>query len=299
MENYNKYLPTSELDNKWGMTLLNVGCGQIYSTDVYPAAKHPEAYEFKWQNGRILREYQLIYISQGKGIFESGSSGPQNLEGGTIILLFPGEWHRYRPDPSTGWVEYWAGFKGHLADSVVGSSLFDRRAPLIVTGAHPDIISLYEGIMAHTRSELPGYQPLVAGMVVHLLGLVFALSRQRTLTDERGDQQQLVQKAKVLIRELAQSKTAIQEVAAKLQTGYSHFRKIFKKHTGLAPGQYLNQLKIERAKSLLLYSDKRVKEIAYELNFESENYFSKFFRQKTGLSPLAFKQAYCVTHANA
>src|SRR5690606_20325449 len=161
-----------------GITLLNAGCGEIIDTASYPADNHPDPYQFKWQNGRILQEYQLIYISKGKGIFESQSAGFIKVQAGSIILLFPGEWHRYRPDPNTGWVEYWAGFKGNIADSFLDNSFFHRKAPLIHTGIRPDIISLYQDIMGHTRSELPGYQPLVGGMVIHLLGLIYSLIKQ-------------------------------------------------------------------------------------------------------------------------
>lgn len=292
MERYYKYLPTSGEDDKWGMTLLNAGCGEIMDTESYPVQNHPAPYQFKWQNGRLLQEYQLIYISKGEGIFESESAGGMPVHAGTIILLFPGEWHRYCPNLNTGWVEYWVGFKGNIADSILENSLFQRKYPLIHTGVRPDIISLYQDIMTHTQTESPGYQPLVSGMVVHLLGLVYSLTKQQGIAQEIGDHQQLVQKAMVLIREVTETKITLEDIADQLKIGYSLFRKIFKKHTGLAPGQYLNQLKIERAKNHLLYSDKLIKEIAYELNFESEYYFSKFFKEKTGFSPLAFKKNY-------
>jgi AraC-like DNA-binding protein len=47
-------------------------------------------------------------------------------------------------------------------------------------------------------------------------------------------------------------------------------------------------LRIEKAKQLLAGTSKPVKEIAYELSFDSGLYFSKMFRQKTGLSPQLF-----------
>ncbi|MFD2967229.1 AraC family transcriptional regulator [Sphingobacterium bambusae] len=294
MESYYRYLPTSGDDDKWGLTLLNVGCGEVVNCANYPLTGHPEPYQFQWKQGRRLQEYQLIYISKGTGIFESQNGGLRKVSAGTMILLFPGEWHRYRPDSQTGWVEYWVGFKGSTADTMLEHSFFYRNKPVIQTGLHPGIVSLYQDIMTQTRSELPGYQPLVAGMVAHLLGLVYALIKQQRVERESGEHVNLVQQAMVLIRENTETKITLMEIAEQLKLGYSLFRKIFKRHTGLAPGQYLTQLKIERAKSHLLYSEKRVKEIAYALNFESEYYFSKFFKDKTGLSPMAFKKTYAI-----
>ncbi len=292
MESYYKYLPTSGQDNKWGLTLLNTGCGEVANNVGYPNNQHPEAYGFKWQQGRILQEYQLIYISRGTGVFESKTTGKIRVTAGTFILLFPGEWHRYKPDINTGWVEYWIGFDGFVIDSLVRNSIFQPAKALIYTGVRPEIICLYDGLLAQAEAELPGYQSLAGGMILHLLGLVNSLEKQQNLTKVNKDHQQLVQKAMVMIRENAEDKLNLNDVAYQLQTSYSKFRKIFKRHTGLAPGQYLIQLKVDRAKSLLLYTDKLIKEVAYELNFDSEYYFSKFFKERTGLSPIAFKKRY-------
>ncbi|NQD69669.1 AraC family transcriptional regulator [Sphingobacterium shayense] len=292
MESYYKYLPTSGQDNKWGLTLLNTGCGEVANNVGYPNNQHPEAYEFKWLQGRILQEYQLIYISRGNGVFESKTIGEIKVGEGSFILLFPGEWHRYKPDTQTGWVEYWIGFEGFVIDSLVKSYIFQPANALIYTGVRPEIICLYESLLAQAEAELPGYQSLAGGMILHLLGLVNSLEKQQNLIRANKDHQQLVQKAMVMIRENAGSTLNLNDVANELQTSYSTFRKIFKRHTGLAPGQYLIQLKVDRAKNLLLYTDKLIKEIAYELNFESEYYFSKFFKERTGFSPIAFKKRY-------
>src|SRR5690606_38137266 len=138
--------------------------------------------------------------------------------------------------------------------------------------------------------------PHVSSMVLHLLGLIYSLTMQDALANEDKHHHQLVQKAKSVIREHIETRTSIEEISEQLQIGYSLFRKVFKKHTGITPGQYLIQLKIDRAKQLLVSSDKLIKEIAYDLNFESESYFSKFFKEKVNLSPIAYKKLYSTNH---
>jgi AraC-like DNA-binding protein len=61
-----------------------------------------------------LPEFQLILISEGGGFFESGPTGKVGIKADSIILLFPGVWHRYRPDPNTGWTERWISFHGDI-----------------------------------------------------------------------------------------------------------------------------------------------------------------------------------------
>ena len=79
---------------------------------------------------------------------------------------------------------------------------------------------------------------------------------------------------------------------SELKVGYSWFRKHFKSYTGLSPGQYYLQLKIEQAKNQLLTSDCSIKNVAYNLNFESVGYFSKIFNEKTGHKPTEFRRLF-------
>ena len=102
-----KYLIINEEDKKLGFNILHGGHNLIQPNEPYPMPEHPENYKFKWEKGRRLNEYQAIYIINGKGVFESESAGMRRINSGSIILLFPDEWHRYKPSISTGWNEYW------------------------------------------------------------------------------------------------------------------------------------------------------------------------------------------------
>lgn len=96
----------------------------------------------------------------------------------------------------------------------------------------------------------------------------------------------------MLIRANLETSAGPQDVAGKLGISYSRFRKIFKQYTGMAPVQYQIQLKLEKAKQELINTSKSIKEIAFELNFESSQYFSNQFKEKTKLTPLEFRRSY-------
>ncbi|HWK57807.1 MAG TPA: AraC family transcriptional regulator [Parapedobacter sp.] len=292
MKTCRNYLPVSPDDEKWGLCTLNAGAGAIPFSSAYPSADHPAAYYFNWQNGRVLGEYQLIYITHGEGEFESQTGGRQRINDGSIVMLFPDEWHRYKPDAQTGWNEYWVGFKGPIADQLVRNNFFSVRKPVIHIGFREEIISLFDDISERTRTERTGYQPLISGEVLHLLGFVHAISKENALNYKKDDTEQLVGKARVIFRENIETPITAEQVAEELGVSYSLFRKVFKKYTGISPGQYAIQLKIEKAKRLLTFPDKLVKEVAYELGFESCFYFSKLFKEKTGLSPASYRERY-------
>ena len=52
---------------------------------------------------------------------------------------------------------------------------------------------------------------------------------------------------------------------------------------------YIHSYIIEEAKTILLSSNYTISEIAYNLGFEYPQYFSKLFKQKTGLSPFEYR----------
>jgi len=75
---------------------------------------HSQKYALSWEEGRVLQDFQVVYTSKGKGIFQFRQSRKILINAGDALLLFPEEWHRYRPDPEVGWTKYWIGFNGDV-----------------------------------------------------------------------------------------------------------------------------------------------------------------------------------------
>ncbi len=286
MNNYYKYLPISKMDEDWGLCVLNAGCTHIAPKSSYPLHSHPEDHDFKWKTGRVLNEYQLIYITAGSGWFESNSV-KQQISAGTIILLFPGERHRYRPSGITGWDEYWIGFKGRIMDDLVSGDFFSPSHPCIHLGINEQAFNLFNLIIEGTKREEGGYQSQISGATLHLLGTIHAGNRANLIEDR--EKHTLINKARLLFRSNITNEFSPEQAAKELMIGYSNFRKLFKTYTGISPGQFYIQLKIEKAKEMLSNPAIPIKEIAYELCFESHFYFSKLFKEKTGLTPTAFR----------
>ena len=111
---HKNYLTINPIDQSWGFYVNSVGHQSISENEVYPPQGHPTRYLFNTQTGRILNEYQLLYITKGRGRFSSKSSGNIQISEGHMFLLFPGEWHTYMPSKDTGWNEYWIGFNGKI-----------------------------------------------------------------------------------------------------------------------------------------------------------------------------------------
>ena len=70
----------------------------------------------------------------------------------------------------------------------------------------------------------------------------------------------------------------------------NYLGQMFKRHTGQSVGEYLTQVRIERAKELLATTNKTIQQIAFECGISDQSYFTCLFRKHTGLSPSRYRK---------
>ena len=283
-----KYLVVNPRDVQWGLTVSTVGYEEIGVADSYPTRGHADGYYFDIDKGRVLNEYQLLYITEGEGIFNSAHAKDIPLKAGDLFLLFPGEWHTYHPTGKNGWKSYWIGFKGKNVDDRVKAGFLSVDKPIYHVGFSADIIRLYEEAYKRAQEEAPYSQQILAGIVNHLVGLMYALERSMVLSKDHT-RVDMINLARLRIRESLEADLTIQQIAEDLGVSYSNFRKLFKEFTGISPALYQQDLRLQRAKELLATTTLSIKEIAYRLRFESPDYFSSKFKIKTGKKPSEFR----------
>lgn len=283
-----KYLVVNPRDVQWGLTVNTVGYEEIGVADTYPTRGHADGYYFDIDKGRVLNEYQLLYITEGEGVFNSAHAKDIPLKAGDLFLLFPGEWHTYYPTGKHGWKSYWIGFKGKNVDDRVKAGFLSVDKPIYHVGFSADIIRLYEEAYKRAQEEAPYLQQILAGIVNHLVGLMYALERSMELSKDHT-RVDMINLARLRIRESLEVDLTIQQIAEDLGVSYSNFRKLFKEFTGISPALYQQDLRLQRAKELLATTTLSIKEIAYRLRFESPDYFSSKFKIKTGKKPSEFR----------
>lgn len=283
------YPARSASDESWGLTVTTAGYQSIFPHSLYPAGDHPPRYHFNAKKGRILNEYQLVYVTKGKGIISTASIPETPLNEGALFMLFPDEWHTYSPDAETGWNTFWIGFKGSAVDPIIAGGFFEKGSPLVQMGFNEKVVGLFQEVLRFAGEERPGCQQLLAGYVSLLLGHITYLKRNESITNDRIHL--LIDKARALMRENLMQNISPEAVAAQLHISYSWFRRFFRKYTGMAPGQYLAQLRIRYACELLEQTNLPVQTIAEQLHFESPGYFSVYFKRQTGRSPLEYRKS--------
>ncbi|MCT4588160.1 MAG: AraC family transcriptional regulator [Carboxylicivirga sp.] len=279
-----KYLTQNENDIQWGIFANVSGFADIKPGESYPPKGHPDDYNFLWDNGRILDEFQLLYITQGAGIFETKKQS-YNVKEGDTILLFPYEWHRYRPLQETGWTEYYVGFNGTFGRQVM--HFFNPDKPVNYIGFNENFYQSFKIILYLAEEEKIGYQQAIGGQIIYLLGKLRHIVLNEAFAN--NEIEKIINHSRVYMRSHVTEDIKMEDLANKLNISYSLFRTEFKKYTGVSPGQYLLQLKIQMAKNLLSNSQLSVKEVSFKSGFESPYYFSRVFKKYTGHTPTEFK----------
>ena len=282
-----RYQPVGPDARAWGVYVPDAGYTLVPPGSPYPPYRHPDDHHFTWEQGRILDAYTFVHITRGGGVFESGPSGLQRVQAGDLFIVFPGVWHRYRPDPQTGWDEYWLEFDGDVARRIMGRTPFDPAQPVLHVGHNERLVQLFLEAVDLLRHEPPEYQALLGALAVQAVARTLSAVRRERF--EGRPVEGIVREAKGLLAAQAGRGHPLEGVAAQLNLSYSAFRRLFKSHTGFSPRQFALQVALQRAQDLLARTRLPVGRIAEELGFESIFYFSRLFKRKTGDSPVAFR----------
>lgn len=287
LENDISYLNATKTDMHFGVYVNTVGFQSIKAGEHYPLKDHPSGYFFNVSKGRVLQEFQLLYITKGAGSFTSDCTPAQPLVKGSLLCLFPGQWHTYSPSEKMGWNEYYIGFNGPVAELWFRQARITADNPVLKVGFNADLVKLFQQAIEVANSGKNASQQCLSGIVMHILGLICYVSSNRIFEEDSISQK--IERSKIIMIENLYKNIDVEELAENLNLSYSWFRKVFKDYTGYAPAKYFQELKIKKAEDLLMRTSHSVKEISYMLNYKSAEHFFSLFKKKTGFTPLEYR----------
>ncbi len=112
----------------------------------------------------------------------------------------------------------------------------------------------------------------------------------RIMIDDRHAEPPTITKARQYIAANLQDPLALDTVANHVGVSSYYFCKIFKQSTGMTLTEYVNRLRVEKAKHRLLNPDHRITEIAYDVGFQSISQFNRCFTKYSGTSPSRYRE---------
>jgi YesN/AraC family two-component response regulator len=124
---------------------------------------------------------------------------------------------------------------------------------------------------------------LLSEVMNQYVGCIFTLSQKKNLDD--------INMAVKYIWQNYPNKITLEDAAKTVYLSPSHFCRVFQKTVGCNFSMYLNRIRIEKSKQLLLRQELRITDIVSMVGFEDPSYFTKVFKRIAGVSPTHFRKA--------
>jgi AraC-like DNA-binding protein/ligand-binding sensor protein len=159
---------------------------------------------------------------------------------------------------------------------------------LLDWGLNTDL-SKVEEAWFHSRVLEPAqYEAFV--QLLKVFGRHLSLAGERIATEQAAGEAPVIRKAREYIESHQQDELSVEEVAKVVNMSVFYFCKVFKKATGLTFTAYLAEVRVAKARNLLLNPHSRISEVAFEAGFQSITHFNRLFRKLTGQSPSSYRQ---------
>jgi len=109
---------------------------------------------------------------------------------------------------------------------------------------------------------------------------------------QKSHEDDVVMEAQTFIEAHYDEKISFEDLSQRLAVGRRNFDRRFIKETGNTPLEYMQRVRIERAKKAFEVSRKTINEVMYEVGYSDVKAFREVFRKVTGMSPLEYRKKY-------
>lgn len=225
------------------------------------------------------------------------------LKRGTFAILFPNVRHCGTGEVSKGQSHFWCHFylpEGYfIAQANNVEELLQKGMCVIPEFCAIDDPEKYYILFSQLidESEQNGEHRAITDSYIKILMCSLAESAKRA---EKGcvGEHRLVSAVKDWAKRNATDGLGVYDAAAELKYAPDYMTRIFKKYTGKTTLEYINGVRLQRAKSLLLNSDLSVAQVAYSVGFADEKYFMRLFKREESVTPTQYRTSHVKRHLN-
>ena len=233
-------------------------------------------------------EYVIHYFTKGKGCYRDDRTPEYCFEDDHIVIFYPGFRHWVGPVDREDLEHYYVLFSGDLP-RILLSQLEQQKAAIFPITPNQPYKERFVEMMACTTKPTPLSVHRANAMLYTLINETVSLFQSGTRG--AGDTNAVETFINFVAESYRDQKFDMESFLGRIRLTRKHFNSRFKAQTGITAYQYWLSYKIAQAKLLLIGTDKTVKEIAYDLGFNDEFYFSRLFKRKERISPTAFRKS--------
>jgi AraC family transcriptional regulator, transcriptional activator of pobA len=253
-------------------------------------------HDYKIQPHRHENLFQILHLTSGQAeIMVDG--GRNTLDAPSIITLPPMAVHGYRFSADVGGtvLTLFERRLSHILEAADGVENTFRQVQIVSLEKRQDLASILATDIACIAAEFGGRALGRLGIIEARLALVFiALHRMQAMRSqsERGPGDRALHHAmrfRQLVDRDFRGHKPIEAYARKLGITSTHLNRICGQHLGGTALGIIHQRIILEAKRYLTFTSLSVKEVAIALAYDDPSYFTRFFKRKSGISPIGFR----------
>lgn len=240
--------------------------------------------------------YHLVYFAGGNGThsidFETFPVVP-----GQIYFMIPGQVHSWHFEGNVD--GYIVNFSEQLLHSFLKEGQYLGQFPFFSGIAADGVVTLgqarkdVERLLAQVETEATGSAPMATEMIrLSLLSLFIRVLRDMPAQDKKqaaGHNHLLLRNFRKLVEQHYATKRLPKEYAAMLYVTPNHLNALCNDLLGRKAGEVIRDRVLLEAKRLLAGHGISISEIAWQLDFSDNSYFTKFFKKYTGQTPEQFR----------
>lgn len=234
----------------------------------------------------VRSSYMIHYIRKGKGIYVCGGK-TYHLSANDAFLIKPGERIYYEADAQDPWEYTWIGMQGVKIESYLKrTSIFDDY--VFSYPPHTELLAFHERLEEANRSWGMNQDLRFNGILYEYL---YALCRAFPKADP-GDvlkKEAYLEEILVYIENNFDQPISVGHISEMMALDRTYIHKIFKRKMGMSIKEYIVQIRMTTACSLLRYTNLSISDISRSVGYADVLYFSKSFRQKKGCSPSEYR----------
>ena len=227
-----------------------------------------------------IKTNMILYTAEGEGTAFIGGKKYELPE--RSVLFLPTKTTHFYERKSTTWHTYWVSFGGSVDFFGESPLIWSVPQDFDFVGYHSEVLKCSESPKNSIESSVALYSLLVRCRE-------FASAENVSLHRLNGK----MDKVTDWIYDRFADNFEISEAAALIGVSPEHFCRMFKECTGKRPFEYVTELRIEHAKSLLVSDeDISISEIASEIGYSDTSYFIRKFRSAEGISPGKYRKKF-------
>lgn len=232
----------------------------------------------------------LHFIIRGSGYLSLGGID-YTIRNNQLFYIPPECTAIYRPDKSDPWEYMWIEFNGYNCKYFCDKAHLSEQSP-IYTPLHPEkFYELFSELLKQNMAGSPqSNSPRSIAALLNLFALLCEDSSGGPPEDISPEQAKLQPVLDFIHANFCTPDISLRAISEQMFFNESYLCRIFKQSVGISPQKYIINLRMQKAREMLMHSTFSISNISLSVGYKSPYYFSQEFKRMFNLTPSQYRR---------